>query len=93
LILTSPIGNIQQACGRILRPLKDKKIPVVIDLVDIGCPEISETLYYRLKFYKLKNWNIQYFYIKNFKEIIPVDENYIKKLIKPKVKENYIYEE
>jgi len=81
LILTSPIGNIQQICGRILRVDENKETPIVIDLVDIGCPDISSTLYYRLKFYKSKNWNIQFIYINNGK-MIPIKENDIKELLK-----------
>lgn len=81
LILTSPIGNIKQACGRILRIDKNKKTPIVIDLVDIGCPDISSSLYYRLKFYKSKNWNIQFMGIEDGK-IIPIKEDNIKELLK-----------
>jgi len=63
LILTSPISNIQQICGRVLRSYLNKKIPIIIDLVDINCYDISRTVYNRLKFYKSRNWEIQFLYI------------------------------
>jgi len=81
LILTSPIGNIQQVCGRILRIDKDKKTPIIIDLVDIGCFDISKTLYNRLRFYKSRNWKIQFLYIDS-KKINIIYENDAKRLIK-----------
>ena len=81
LILTSPIGNIQQVCGRILRINKDKKTPIIIDLVDIGCFDISKTLYNRLRFYKSRNWKIQFLYIDS-KKINIIYENDAKRLIK-----------
>lgn len=80
LILTSPIGNIQQACGRILRSYPGKKIPIIIDLIDINCFDIFKTYHYRLKFYKSRNWDIEYFKID--KEIIPINESNINDLIK-----------
>lgn len=81
LILTSPIGNIKQACGRILRPEENKETPIVIDMIDVGCPKISASFYYRLGFYKSKNWDIQTLCIKDGK-IIPIEEKDIKELIK-----------
>ena len=83
LILTSPIGNIQQACGRVRRPTENKKMPVVVDLVDIGCSDISKTLYYRLRFYNSKNWNIKYYHLKGGK-VLPVEESDIKELLNSK---------
>jgi len=74
LITTSPIGNIKQLCGRILRMEEGKKTPIVVDLVDFGCSDISKTFYWRLKFYKSKGWNIQYILIDNGKRIIEEDE-------------------
>ena len=34
--LTTPIGNVEQAVGRILRIVEGKKTPVVVDFVDTG---------------------------------------------------------
>lgn len=80
LILTSPIGNIQQACGRVLRSHPNKQMPVIIDLVDINCYDISKTVYNRLKFYKSKNWEIQFLYID--KNISKISEEDMVELIK-----------
>ena len=81
LILTSPVGNIKQMCGRILRKNDGKKTPIIIDLVDYGCKHISSTFYWRLKFYKNKNWNIQYISISDDKKIITEEDAL--KLVKP----------
>ena len=56
LIMANPVGNIEQLTGRILRIKEGKKLPIIIDLVDINLKEISGTLYGRLKFYKSKNY-------------------------------------
>ena len=63
LIMTSPISNVEQMCGRVLRIKDGKSQPVVIDLVDIGVKEIRETLFSRLEFYKKKEWDIKYLFI------------------------------
>lgn len=60
LIISSPVGNIEQLCGRVLRPKKGKKEPIVVDIVDIGCDDIKITLQPRLKFYKSRNWSIKF---------------------------------
>lgn len=67
LIMTSPISNIKQMTGRVLRPREGKVEPVVIDMVDMGCKDISSTLYNRLKFYENKNWKIQFMVLLNGK--------------------------
>ncbi len=67
LITTSPISNIKQMTGRVLRPHAGKIEPVVIDMVDIGCKDISSTLYNRLKFYENRNWKIQFMVLLNGK--------------------------
>ena len=74
LITTSPVGNIKQLCGRILRIEEGKKIPIIIDLVDIGCNDISKTFHWRSKFYKNKEWNVQYILVNNGKKIIEEEE-------------------
>jgi len=60
LIVSSPISNIKQLTGRVLRPKKGKREPIVIDMVDIGCEDIRKTVYGRLSFYKKRGWNIQF---------------------------------
>jgi hypothetical protein len=61
--MTSPIGNITQICGRILRTAENKKEPIIFDLVDIGCHDISRTVYKRISFYRDKEWEVNYFKI------------------------------
>jgi superfamily II DNA or RNA helicase len=66
LIMTSPISNVNQATGRIVRSYKDKQKPLVIDFVDTGIPEISNSFRRkRLPFYNKKNWNIKYYAFEN----------------------------
>jgi len=60
LIITSPITNIEQLSGRIIRTSPGKQTPVIIDMVDIGCKRISNTVYKRIKFYRNKGWNINF---------------------------------
>jgi len=60
IIMTSPISNIKQLTGRVVRAKDGKKKPVIIDLVDYGCKDISQTFINRLKFYDEKNWQIQF---------------------------------
>jgi len=37
LLLATPVGDVTQAVGRILRPCTAKKQPVIVDLCDDGC--------------------------------------------------------
>ena len=74
IIMTSPIRNIDQLSGRVTRTAPDKKDPLIIDMVDYGCPEIGKTFYGRQRFYRKKNWHVQYFLNKNGK-VQPVDED------------------
>jgi len=60
LIMSNPVGNIEQLTGRILRIKEGKSEPIIIDLVDINIKEISQTLYKRLDFYSKKMWNVKY---------------------------------
>jgi len=70
IILTSPISNIDQAVGRIVRTEKDKKQPIVFDLVDTGIDKISSTFVKnRLPYYKKKKWNILYYTLEGSKVI------------------------
>jgi len=65
VIMSSPIRNIEQMVGRINREVPDKKTPIVIDMVDYGCPEIGRTFYGRRTFYQSKEWPIQYLFCKD----------------------------
>ena len=60
VIMTSPISNIDQLSGRVTRTYPEKETPIIIDMVDYDCPEISRTLYGRLNFYEGKGWPVQY---------------------------------
>lgn len=60
VIMTSPISNIEQLTGRIVRSKDGKKTPIIIDMVDYGSKNISRTLHTRLKFYDRKEWPIQF---------------------------------
>ena len=65
VIMTSPISNIDQLSGRVTRSYPNKQTPAIIDFVDYGCPEISRTIYGRLKFYESKGWPVQYILFAN----------------------------
>lgn len=67
LIMTSPIGNIEQLTGRIVRTFPGKKTPIFIDIVDIGCNDIMKTFNHRLSFYEKKNWNVKFVILLNGK--------------------------
>ena len=60
VIMTSPITNIEQLTGRIIRDHPNKKTPIVIDMIDYGCKEMSRTLHNRMKFYERKNWPVKF---------------------------------
>lgn len=74
VIMTSPIRNIEQLVGRVVRIAPDKKTPIVIDMVDYTCPEIARTFYGRRRFYMEREWPIQYIISKN-NVLTPVDED------------------
>jgi len=82
VVLTSPISNIKQMCGRIVRPFKGKKESVIIDMVDVGCNAISRTFHGRLDFYKSKGWKINFVYIDKDLNKHVVDEKDALKIIK-----------
>lgn len=73
-IMTSPIKNIHQMIGRINRTYLNKRMSTVIDMVDIGCSNMSNTYYGRLEYYKLKNWDIQYVVIDQRFNMHVIDE-------------------
>jgi len=61
VIMTSPISNIEQLSGRILRIDQGKKTPIVVDMVDFGSMDMARTFWGRKKFYEQKNWPIRYY--------------------------------
>ncbi len=60
VILTSPISNIKQMVGRVCREHKDKDKVNIIEMIDIGCRDISKSMKTRRDFYKKNNWSIKY---------------------------------
>jgi superfamily II DNA or RNA helicase len=87
LIMSSPISNIEQICGRAVRISKDKKEPIVIDLVDLSYEDISRTLFKRLDYYKSiteskKEWNVRYLRVKLNGEKEELSEDQALELIK-----------
>ena len=67
LIITSPISNIDQLSGRIVRTYPDKPTPIIIDMVDYGCKILSKSVYGRLKFYESKKWEVKFVLFANDK--------------------------
>ena len=63
--MTSPISNIEQFTGRVIRTKEGKQTPIIIDMVDFGCTNISNTFRNRNEYYKKKNWKINYILLKN----------------------------
>ena len=63
LVMTSPISNISQMCGRVIREKEGKQMPAIIDMVDIGCKRMSNTFYKRLDFYHEKEWKVNFYMI------------------------------
>jgi len=59
LIMTSPISNIKQMCGRVVRSNPDKDIPIIIDMVDYGCNMIFNSIFNRLEYYESQEWDVQ----------------------------------
>lgn len=80
LILTSPITNIEQMCGRIVRIKEGKSQPIVIDIVDIDTNQISGSLYKRLDYYNSQEWDVQFLYSDQNK-LRPVTKNEAIKII------------
>jgi len=80
LIMTSPISNIEQVVGRVTRVNENKKTPIVIDMIDYGCRDISRTFYKRKEFYENKQWKVQYVLYKNGK-LKQIDEDTTLKIL------------
>lgn len=64
-ILSSPISNIKQMAGRIVRTHPNKKDPILIDMVDIGCRDIAKTAHGRISYYEKEEWSINYVIVLN----------------------------
>ncbi len=58
VIFCSPVSNIEQAVGRVVRTHDGKKQPIIIDIVDSGCPEMVDRARYRRRFYLDKSWQL-----------------------------------
>lgn len=60
LIMATPIGNLDQAIGRVCRCKEGKAQPLVFDMVDTGCQEMVDWALKRKKYYTEKvstdNW-------------------------------------
>ena len=81
VIMTSPISNIEQLTGRVVRSQPGKKTPIIIDMVDYGCRDMSRTLHTRLKFYDRKNWPVQ-FAIINHGSMQKIDRDQVLQILK-----------
>jgi hypothetical protein len=75
VIMTSPISNIEQLTGRIVRDNVNKKTPIVIDMVDCGCKDISRTFWARKRFYEAKKWPIRYFLFSPQSGLKPLEDD------------------
>ena len=60
---------------------KDKKEPIVIDMVDIGEEQISQSLFSRLSYYEKKKWKIKYVYLTK-DEIKEISKDFVYEVIK-----------
>jgi superfamily II DNA or RNA helicase len=74
VIMTSPTSNIKQLAGRVCREIPDKKEPLVIDMVDYGCRDISRSIHTRMKYYEQKKWPVQ-FLLATQTKIIKIDQD------------------
>ena len=68
LVLATPLGNLDQAIGRVTRMKSGKAQPIVIDIVDNGCEEMVKWANYRKKQYEQKkqecDWTIEEKFLK-----------------------------
>lgn len=86
LILSSPISNIEQAVGRVRRYLPNKKKPILFDIVDIGCPFILQSLSWRERVYRSKNWEISYILIDDMGNFFFIPSGKIEEVMKRRIK-------
>jgi len=82
LIMTSPISNIEQMCGRVVRSKEGKSQPIIIDFVDTGIKDIRNTLFARLKYYKSKEWDIQYIFVSSDGKKTNLNEDKVMEILK-----------
>ncbi len=82
LIVTSPVSNMEQLSGRINRIRKNKKIPIILDMVDIGCTQIRNTLYRRMKFYRKSEWDVNFIFINREGKQVKVGEETFMKIMR-----------
>lgn len=60
LIMSMPISDPEQACGRILRLYPDKKPPIVVDVCDNNVKFCSDIQASRVRLYERKKWKMKY---------------------------------
>lgn len=84
VIMTSPITNIEQLTGRVTRNHPNKKTPIIIDMIDYGCRDMSRTMHNRIKFYDKKGWPVQ-FLLATRDKIIQLDQERAYEIINGKV--------
>ena len=80
LIMTSPISNIEQMVGRVVRTHPGKKEPIIIDMVDAGCKRMRSTFFTRKKYYENRGWPIQYIAC-NHGKVAPIEEGLALRII------------
>jgi superfamily II DNA or RNA helicase len=56
IFLTTPFSDVEQAVGRILRPIDGKKDPIVVDIIDPKVNLCVKSATYRDRLYKTKGW-------------------------------------
>lgn len=84
VIMTSPISNIEQLAGRVIREKTGKKRPSIIDMVDYGSRRIRDTYFSRMSFYKSKGWTIQYVIFNKNGQVKTLDEDVALEILKGK---------
>lgn len=82
LIMSTPISNIEQMCGRIVRVSKNKEEPIIIDLVDIGEEEISKHLSSRISYYEKEKWKVKYVLLSNGGNIREITKDEVMEIIR-----------
>ncbi len=60
LVMTSPISNIAQIVGRVVREHENKKKPLIFDMIDLNIKDIKRTFAKRLTYYDSNGWPIKY---------------------------------
>jgi hypothetical protein len=56
LVMATPMGDVLQGVGRILRMDDDKKRPIVVDIVDRNVPIFMNMYHARMRLYEQKGW-------------------------------------